>query len=329
MNRDQTVRKAKLALLSMQRYSWDQGVTAHAFIDWGDEEIAVLLAREAAYRQEEDGRTAVIGPNRAVTDPCAPGESLVYAYERTGDRYFCDALDKLLDWALNRAPRTADGIVYHLDDEPQIRSDSAYMLPPFLAAAGYYKEAVDQLRGYWRYLYCKESQLLHHMWTGGKISRAAFWGGGVGWALAGVARVLQKLPGSYAAEREELAAMDKDLLQGALRCIRPDGLAYDVLDDPRTFVETNFTQMCAYTLFTGMADGWLEECYSQQAQRLRAAANAKVDRYGLVQDVCGSHHFAGPGVSPEGQAFYLLMEAAAARYEKKDNGKDAVPIIPA
>lgn len=49
------------------------------------------------------------------------------------------------------------------------------------------------------------------------------------------------------------------------------------------------------------------------ADRMRAAARAKVDADGFVQGVCAAPLFASPGVSAEGQAFFLLMEAAAAR----------------
>ena len=44
---------------------------------------------------------------------------------------------------------------------------------------------------------------------------------------------------------------------------------------------------------------------------MRHAAQGKVDRYGLVQGVCASPHFDRPGTAAEGQAFFLLMEAAA------------------
>jgi hypothetical protein len=43
---------------------------------------------------------------------------------------------------------------------------------------------------------------------------------------------------------------------------------------------------------------------------MRGVAHGKVDAYGLVQDVCGAPRFDHPGVATEGQAFFLLMEAA-------------------
>jgi len=44
---------------------------------------------------------------------------------------------------------------------------------------------------------------------------------------------------------------------------------------------------------------------------MRKAANQRVDNLGYVQEVCGCPNFDRLYVAPEGQAFYLLMEAAA------------------
>ena len=69
--------------------------------------------------------------------------------------------------------------------------------------------------------------------------------------------------------------------------------------------------MLAYSIYRGVKAGWLEESYRIQADRMRVAAEAKVDERGYVRDVCGSPTFEAPGVATEGQAFFLLMEAAA------------------
>ena len=41
-------RLVKRALLAMQRHNWEQGVTAQAFLEAGDEDIAIALALEGA-----------------------------------------------------------------------------------------------------------------------------------------------------------------------------------------------------------------------------------------------------------------------------------------
>ena len=83
-----------------------------------------------------------------------------------------------------------------------------------------------------------------------------------------------------------------------------------MVDAPSTFVETNLAQMLAYKIYRGVRGGWLDPAYLAHADRMRSAAHARVDEYGLVQGVWGAPHFDHPGTAPEGQAFFMLVEAA-------------------
>lgn len=314
---DTKLDKAKLALLAMQRHSWEQGVAMQAFLESGDMQVVIAMAREAVYRSMPDGRAASIGVFDAVTDPCAVGEALLAACRQTGHPQLQAGLDGLLSWALERAPRSREGICYHLMDKPQFWVDSLYMLPPFLAAAGYPEEAMRQFDGYYAALHDSNTGLMAHQWDDDRqmFIRAAHWGVGNGWALAAMARLIALVPGA----RDSLIPKARTLLDSLLPYLREDGLFYDVVDDPTTFVETNLSQMAAYTIYRGLAEGWLANDYAAYADQMRSAAHAKVDMDGLVQDVCGAPTFDRPGVAPEGQAFFLLMEAAHATYT---TGKD-------
>ena len=132
MKETDTVAKVKHALLAMQRHSWEQGTAMQAFLEQGDMETVILMAKEAVYRRLPDGRTAVIGAGGAITDPCSAGQALIAACEATGDTELRRGRDALLEWALQKAPRNGKGVVYHWDSKPEIWSDSAFMLPPFL-----------------------------------------------------------------------------------------------------------------------------------------------------------------------------------------------------
>jgi rhamnogalacturonyl hydrolase YesR len=83
-----------------------------------------------------------------------------------------------------------------------------------------------------------------------------------------------------------------------------------VVDDAGSFVETNLAQMLAYAIYRGVRGGWLPGALLSEATAMRKAAWGQVDRYGQVQGVCGSPEFSAPGTATEGQAFFLLMEAA-------------------
>ena len=306
-------RKVRNALLAMQRYSWEQGVAAQAFLESGDSEMVVLLAREAVVRQLADGRAAVLGNLTAVTDPAAVGEALLAAAKLTDDPAFTNAADRLLDWVLHGAPRTRDGTLYHLHDRPQVWVDSFYMAPPFLSAAGHHEEAMKQIHGFRRLLLDPATKLLSHIWDDGlgAFTRKAFWGVGNGWALAGMTRVIRTLPAERSKERDQLIGWVWEGVDACLAFARSDGLFHDVVNDPCTFVETNLSQMLSYVLYRGVAGGWLEKRYREPADAMRRAAEGKVDQFGFVQGVCASPYFDRPGTASEGQAFFLLMEAAA------------------
>ena len=308
--------KVKQAALCMQRHNWEQGVLAQAFWEAGDTQTALLMAVEGANRQSAEGRCCHIADSTASTDPCAIGEALIEACEQTGDPVLLEARDRLLKWALDIAPRNPEGIVYHFSDSREFWVDSMYMLPPFLARAGHYDEALRQIDGYWNALFIPEKGLLAHRWDDGakQFIRRDAWGVGNGWAIAGMARVRAMLPKSHAAQKALLEDRIRLLLTSALRYQRPDGMFHDVLDDPSSFAEINCGQMFAYTIYRGIREGWLDKSLLSAAERVREAAHASVDAYGLVRNVCGMPHFDRPFVAPEGQAFFILMEASRAKW---------------
>lgn len=317
-NNAQVLKKVKLSLLSMQRHSWEQGVAMQAFLEQGDMDIVIAMAKEASYRHLPDGRTAVLDDSTASTDPCSVGEALLAASRATGDAQLTSAYEQLLNWALHLAPANREGIVYHFADSTQFWIDSMYMLPPFLANAGHYTAALKQIAGYCKVLFHPEKKMFSHQWDDAKqvFLREDAWGVGNGWAMAGIARVIAALPQEYETDRQRLIAFLLPLIDTVLSYMTPEGLFHDVIDNADTFVEGNLSQMLAYTLYRGMQGGWLHTDYLKYAETLRNAANRAVDQYGLVQNVCGAPHFDKPGIAPEGQAFYLLMEAAARDYYK-------------
>lgn len=156
--------RVALALLSMQRHSWEQGVAMQAFYELGQMDVVIALAREAVYRAMPDGRAATIGVTDGVTDPCATGEALMAAAHMTGDELLCSGAAALLHWALDTAPRSPAGVLYHLTTGRQFWADSFYMLPPYLAASGHYDAALKNLYGYWSALYDTDAGMVRHMW---------------------------------------------------------------------------------------------------------------------------------------------------------------------
>jgi rhamnogalacturonyl hydrolase YesR len=308
------IEKATAAAMAMQRRDWEQGILAEAMVEAGDHERAILLTRAAMAQQTPDGRLGVVIFG-SPTDPAMGGCAYAKAAEWSGDAQMRQAVSGLLDWIRNGAPRNAEGILYHVFRAPEMWSDGFNCAPPFLAAMGFVDEALVQIEGYRQRLWNPEKKLLAHIWDDGKrqFKDGNFWGGGNGWAAAGLARVLRSLPGERSQDRKRLAGFAREIVDGCLQYQRPDGLFHNVVDQPATFVETNLAQMLAFTIYEGIAAGWLSLSYRQHADRMRAAARLKMDADGYVQGACGAPNFNRPGISTEAQAFCILMEAGGSK----------------
>jgi rhamnogalacturonyl hydrolase YesR len=308
--------RIKFALLAMQRYSWEQGITMQAFLEQGDIDLVAQLARGAVHRQLEDGRVAKTDVSDVSVDPLTNIEGIIAAIKYTGDEELKKGLERLLDYALRGAPRNENGIMYFFKDNTEFWSEGMYMLHPSLAAAGYYKEAFQSFHAYWDALFDKEKNLISHRWDDLKKSfvRKAPWGVGNGWTVSGLAKMYDLLPEEYAAEKSDISAKAKTLIDSILTYLRPDNLLHDVIDDPSTFVETNCPQMLAYAIYRGLMSGWLDNSYLSAAEKIREAVTAKIDDFGIVRGVCGAPSFDHYGVAPEGQAFCLMLDAAAKKY---------------
>jgi unsaturated rhamnogalacturonyl hydrolase len=308
------IEKAATAALALQRRDWEQGILAQAFLEAGNPEQVFLLTRAALVQRTPDGRLGVV-VSGGTTDPAMGGEAYAKAATASGDPTLRGAVDGLLVWIRDKAPRSNDGILYHVFNAPEMWSDGFSGAPPFLSAMGFHDEALHQIEGFRARLYNPRKQLLAHIWDDGKqqFKDGAFWGGGNGWAAAGLARVLSTLPRERRADRDRITAFTRELLDGCITHQRPDGLFHNIIDDPSTFVETNLAQMLAYAIYVGIANAWLPSSYRAPADRMRTAARTKMDADGFIQGVCSAPNFDRPGISTEAQAFAILMEAASAR----------------
>lgn len=309
---DALIEKAIHAMLCMARMAWEQGTASQALIAAGKKESVILFAKDAIVRQTKEGRLGVLYNDAAVTDPAANGESVLYAWKHTGEEKYKAAADAMYSYLKNTAPKTADGVLHHIASARQVWSDASFMAPPFLALMGDFDEAVKQIEGFRKYLLDPQKKLYYHMWDEDKkdFARKLLWGGGNGWTAAGIAKIIDSLPVERTDLKERLVTYGKEVIDGCIAYMRPDGLFYDIVDDSNSFVETNLGQMIAYSIYTGIKAGWLDETYKAKADIMRQGARAKIDQYGIVQDACGSPYFDKPGTSVEAQAFFIMMEYA-------------------
>lgn len=324
MKQEHLISSVKQALLCMQRFPWEHGVSSQAMLESGDEKLAFYFARESVSRQANDGRlsavffkdhVAMFGDEKTAADGAANGENVLYFAKKDDNKTFLEAANRQRDWLLHKAPRAKNGAISHMISVVQVWVDAMFMCIPFLALIGEQDEAVKQVRAMRELLRDEKTKLFYHVWDDEKQYYASdeFWGVGNGWALMGMAKTVRFLSPDRE-ERKEIISYIKELLDAMLSFQDECGLFHNHLNEPDTFLDTNCTQMVAYVIYSGAKEGWLSKEYVPIADQIKQVVEGKVDHLGFVQGVCGSPTFRQQGTAVEGQACFILMEVAAEKY---------------
>ena len=179
------VDRALLAMLAMQRRSWEQGLAGQALLALGRFDAAAVLAVDAVANQAPDGRLADLGDGNVVNGAAALEPVLTIA-TRSGREDLAIAAERQVQWLISDAPRADDGTLLHVLDRREIWSDSVYMVVPSLVAAGRIDAALHQLVGHRRRLQDPETHLFAHIWdedrhrlaAAGRLGRRERLGGG-------------------------------------------------------------------------------------------------------------------------------------------------------
>ena len=198
---------------------------------------------------------------------------------------FIRAAQKNAEYLLKDAPRTEDGILYHMRGTTQIWADSAAFLPYALVITGHPKEGYQQMIGILGRLYLRESGLYAHIWDEESRSypdRNA-WSIGVGWILTGLERTWRVLPDEMERERADLKERFVSLMERVLPYQCEDGGFHDVMDDPSTYMETEAPAMIACAIYAGIRDGILDD-ETDEADNGELPEKSVNRGYGILDD---------------------------------------------
>jgi unsaturated rhamnogalacturonyl hydrolase len=67
-----------------------------------------------------------------------------------------------------------------------------------------------------------------------------------------------------------------EVVDGCLAWLRPDGFLRDVVDDPKSFAETNLSQIMTCVTYRGLKDGRFDASYKARADGMRDAARRDI-----------------------------------------------------
>jgi unsaturated rhamnogalacturonyl hydrolase len=241
---------------------WEAGVLAYGWIR------AWQVTREDMYRrwaqQWIDGCIPVKTSITHVNDGLL-GYAALIAYEQAGGPERLAFAQRVADYLVNTAPRTADGTLTH--DSNRVWADTLLGTVPFLIEMGrvsnndiYTQEAITQALKHAEHLQDPSSGLYHHAWDASQRDSAglAYWGRGNGWAMLADVAILSSISVTHPARPMILSVMQRQA--AALKSLQDSsGLWHTVLTRSDFYLETSASALIGYALKRGIQEGWLDE----------------------------------------------------------------------
>jgi len=154
-------------------------------------------------------------------------------------------------------------------------------------------------------LFDEERGLFHHFWIE-RLSRCngVFWGRGQGWALLGIARVLENLPQNDASW-PVLLDIFKRHSEALAKYQDESGCWHTVITDPSSYTESSIGAFVVDGFSRAISRGWLDHSYRQVVDLGFRALMQRITDDGKLSDVSYETY---PSLDP---AHYKLMPRGA------------------
>ena len=320
--------------MELERDPWEKGPALTAMLRSGSDEMIAFAKRSlkrsvrtqttAGHLNYDDVRHGTYGHVRTFT-PTMKGASLGYPllqlYEMEPVGEYLAAAQRQADMALN-APRTADGGVSARAENVELWIDFVYLLVPFLIKLGkitgdekLVDEGYSQLRVHVDHLVDPLTGLARHAWIEkpNSFGQSTFWSRGNGWLGAGIVEVLSMAPNH---DNSKVATEVLTRMVGSIATLQDaSGYWREVMDDPRSPLESSGTLIHAYTMARAVEMGILGQEYLDPAVRAFSVVAGAVTPNGAVRGV--SLPPGGPGVplgvASFGQGFFIQAAQVLAR----------------
>ena len=290
-----------------------------------------------------DGEIRTYRMEEFSLDQINPGKVILALYERTGEKRYALASERLRR-QLAIQPRTAEGGFWHKQRYPhQMWLDGLFMASPFLAQYGRlfhepadFDEVARQIRVVGVHTYDSASGLFFHGWDESRSQPWAdrrtgtspcFWGRALGWYGMAMVDALDDLPADHWARREIVARLG-EWASGILRYQDPaSGEWYQVVDQgPRSgnYLEASGSAMAVYTLAKGVNRGYLPRSLASAIRRGYDGLVGRFLRHGKDGSVSLTRicQTAGLGYGRDGSFAYYIGEPIVA-----DDYKGVGPFI--
>ncbi|WP_119461090.1 glycoside hydrolase family 88 protein [Rhodospirillaceae bacterium SYSU D60014] len=232
------------------------------------------------------------------TDYLTPGKALIRLNERVPQLQLGSAAERLMRWYTEETPRGPDGVHYFRPDLPQFRTtvlvDSMYHVPSFFAQLGastgdeaHFRSAIETWVSHAAALTGPRGPLLFHNYdVGSGRYRGYGWGRGNGWALLGLADVLELLPESHP-QRTDLVKRFETLSRLVFDLQDRSGFWRTLLDEKEAYLESSTAAFYGAAFMKGVRLGFLDERYAGSYERAWTAMLSRIDADGGFFGVSG------------------------------------------
>lgn len=272
-------------------------------------------------------------------DMLIAGNHLFYLYQKTNDKRYLTALQKLRS-QLETHPRTSEGGFWHKKTYPyQMWLDGLYMGETFYVRytstfenGKNFNDIALQFELIQKHLLDKKTGLLYHGWDESKKMDWAnketgtspnFWSRSLGWYAMALVDVLDYFPNNHP-KRQELIGYLNNLCNSLAHYQDSTGLWYQVTDQGNrggNYLEASGSAMFAYTFAKGANKGYLPRNYKDLANKafdglIKNLVKVSPEGYITITQACA---VAGLGGNPyrDGSFEYYVNE------RKKDNDPKA------
>lgn len=287
----------------------------------------------------EDGTIRLYDESEYNLDRIPGGRALFDLLKETGEAKYRKAIEALAG-QMKRQPRAKCGSFWHKNIYPnQIWLDGLYMGLPFYMLyanltgdASIYDDVVRQFKNAREHIFDEEKKIYYHAWDESRSIfwcdketglSANFWSRALGWYLMALADVYEYMPESRKEDRETIASIWKEAMDGMLLYQdKESGMFYQLTALGKTvegnYLETSSSMMVAYSLFKGALLGvFKDEHYIDAA--ISALMGTAIQKFTFVNGKLSLGGMCkGAGLGPDGNfkrdgsvAYYLAEEVVA------------------
>jgi unsaturated rhamnogalacturonyl hydrolase len=222
------------------------------------------------------------------------GHAALVAYQFDPQPGYLAFAQRVADYLMVTARRTADGTLCHIEDT--VWDDTLISVVPFFLEMGqvsgdasYVDEAAEQMVKHSTHLQNGTTNLYHHAWheEPDELLSPSYWARGNSWPMIASPLLIHNLPETHTL-RTDIITSTHDHAQALAAVQDTSGLWRTVMNRPDFYLESAGSAGIAYGLECGIQQGWLAEEMATHVEAARLGLWEKVAADGTLTDVSAS-----------------------------------------